>query len=111
MAGFKSAFAAARKAGKKAFEWNGKSYNTKLAEDKPAPKPTARPMKEASASGAKADSSGTGSSASGKGKVPSKMKQAVRISTDKPKSFAERNKEAAANKSPSKAKTRAGKSY
>jgi hypothetical protein len=30
MAGFKSAFAAARKAGKKEFTWNGKSYNTKL---------------------------------------------------------------------------------
>jgi hypothetical protein len=30
MAGFKSTFAAARKAGKKEFTWNGKSYNTKL---------------------------------------------------------------------------------
>lgn len=28
---FKSAFAAARKAGKKVFTWNGKRYNTKLA--------------------------------------------------------------------------------
>lgn len=29
---FKSAFAAARKAGKKAFSWNGKDYNTELKE-------------------------------------------------------------------------------
>ena len=31
MASFKSSFAAARKAGKKEFSWNGKRYNTKLA--------------------------------------------------------------------------------
>lgn len=30
--GFKTAFAAARKAGKKEFSWNGKSYNTELKE-------------------------------------------------------------------------------
>ena len=30
--GFKDAFAAARKAGKKEFTWNGKSYNTELKE-------------------------------------------------------------------------------
>lgn len=39
---FKSAFAAARKAGKKVFNWNGKSYNTKLAPDA-TPSPKARP--------------------------------------------------------------------
>ena len=31
---FKSAFAAARKAGKKTFSWNGKSYTTELAKTK-----------------------------------------------------------------------------
>ncbi len=39
---FKAAFAAARKAGKKVFDWNGKSYNTKLAPDA-MPSPKARP--------------------------------------------------------------------
>lgn len=39
---FKAAFAAARKAGKKVFDWNGKSYNTKLAPDA-TPSPKARP--------------------------------------------------------------------
>jgi hypothetical protein len=48
MASFKSAFAAARKGGKKEFKWNGKSYNTKLkSEGSKAPatssRPTARP--------------------------------------------------------------------
>lgn len=33
MASFKEAFAAARKAGKKEFSWNGKSYNTKVKEE------------------------------------------------------------------------------
>lgn len=33
---FKSAFRAARNAGKKAFTWNGKSYNTKLADNSKA---------------------------------------------------------------------------
>jgi Mg-chelatase subunit ChlI len=42
MSSFKSAFAAARKAGKKIFTWNGKRYNTKLASDK---KQTAVPTK------------------------------------------------------------------
>lgn len=37
MAGFKSSFAAARKAGKKEFTWNGKRYNTKLASDSKTP--------------------------------------------------------------------------
>lgn len=35
MANFKSAFASARASGKKEFTWNGKRYNTKLA-DSPA---------------------------------------------------------------------------
>ncbi len=47
MASFNTAFAAARKAGKKAFEWQGKSYTTKRADDvdlpKKAPTPTPRP--------------------------------------------------------------------
>jgi hypothetical protein len=42
MASFNSAFAAARKAGKKSFSWNGKSYNTKLA-----PSPAKGPAKNA----------------------------------------------------------------
>lgn len=33
---FKSAFRSARSAGKKVFTWNGKSYNTKLADDSKA---------------------------------------------------------------------------
>lgn len=41
---FKTAFAAARKAGKKEFTWNGKSYNTKLKEEVGgAERPKARP--------------------------------------------------------------------
>ena len=36
---FGTAFADARKAGKETFMWNGKSYNTKRADDKPASKP------------------------------------------------------------------------
>ena len=42
---FAKAFAAARKAGKKVFTYNGKSYNTKLAADTPkkGPIPSARP--------------------------------------------------------------------
>lgn len=45
MATFAKAFSAARKAGKKAFTWNGKRYNTKVATDTPksAPVPTPRP--------------------------------------------------------------------
>ena len=38
---FKSSFAAARKAGKKEFTWNGKSYNTELKE---TARPKARPQ-------------------------------------------------------------------
>lgn len=52
---FGRAFAAARKAGKKTFSWNGKKYTTKLASDKPkvkalpkkAPKAKAAPMPKA----------------------------------------------------------------
>lgn len=46
MASFKESFASARKAGKKEFKWNGKSYNTKLAADTPkkGPVPTPRPQ-------------------------------------------------------------------
>lgn len=39
---FKEAFAAARKAGKGTFTWNGKKYTTKLREDA-APKKSATP--------------------------------------------------------------------
>ena len=42
MANFKDSFAAARKAGKKTFTWNGKKYTTELAEDKPK-RPVAKP--------------------------------------------------------------------
>lgn len=52
MTNFEKAFAAARKAGKKEFSWNGGKYNTKLADSpkvaktpKTAPIPTARPMR------------------------------------------------------------------
>lgn len=63
MAGFKEAFRAARKSGKKVFTWNGKSYNTKLKDsgsksslpDK-APKPTSNPAK--AKSGASRSTSG-----------------------------------------------------
>jgi hypothetical protein len=53
MANFNSAFAAARKAGKKEFSWGGKSFNTKLKAEgtskkvslpKTAPVPTPKPM-------------------------------------------------------------------
>ncbi len=48
MAGFKDSFAAARKAGKKTFSWNGKSYNTKLAPSTPkkGPVPAQKPVKQ-----------------------------------------------------------------
>lgn len=54
MASFKSAFASARKAGKKTFSWNGKSYNTKLASGNgtpaKAPRPSGNPSKGADGS-------------------------------------------------------------
>lgn len=57
MANFKEAFAAARKAGKSTFTWNGKSYNTKLRSDlapKTSSKPRAKPApKKPAASGNK----------------------------------------------------------
>ena len=43
MSNFKSAFASARKAGKKTFTWNGKSYTTDLRSDQ-APAKSPRPM-------------------------------------------------------------------
>ncbi len=43
MSKFGDAFAAARKAGKKEFTWNGKRYNTKLKEETTSLKPKARP--------------------------------------------------------------------
>lgn len=48
---FGKAFAAARKAGKKEFTYQGKKYNTKLAVETPkkAPTPTARPTTSAPA--------------------------------------------------------------
>jgi hypothetical protein len=47
MASFKSTFAEARKAGKKTFSWNGKSYTTELAKGRTGPKerPSAADMK------------------------------------------------------------------
>lgn len=58
LSAFGSAFAAARKSGKKTFMFRGKSYNTKLASDiklpKNAPTPTARPSGNKNAAGAAA---------------------------------------------------------
>lgn len=60
MAGsFKSAFAAARKAGKKEFSWNGKSYNTELAE---TVRPKARSGSTAGSTGPRARPATSGSS-------------------------------------------------
>lgn len=64
---FDSAFAAARKAGKKAFDYNGKSYNTKLAKTPDTPKkgpvPASRP--KSAESGASRSTSGKTSATSG----------------------------------------------
>lgn len=54
MASFNSAFASARKAGKKVFTWNGKSYNTKLADEAPKKKSFASTPKKGPAPGARA---------------------------------------------------------
>lgn len=43
MASFKEAFAKARKDGKQTFEWNGKSYNTKMKGEDDGGKRTTRP--------------------------------------------------------------------
>jgi hypothetical protein len=43
MANFKQAFAAARKAGKGTFSWNGKKYTTELKKESKTVKPKARP--------------------------------------------------------------------
>jgi len=45
MAKFGAAFAAARKAGKKTFDWNGKKYTTKTKDDSKAPSTSSRPAK------------------------------------------------------------------
>ncbi|MER8591837.1 hypothetical protein NKH33_09575 [Mesorhizobium sp. M1182] len=54
MSAFKSAFAAARKSGKKVFTWEGKRYTTKLAASTPktAPRPTPKPAQAAPAAAA-----------------------------------------------------------
>ena len=63
MAGsFKSAFASARKAGKKAFTWNGKSYNTELAE-------TVRPKPRSGNSGINVNDAGKNPKPASVGKV------------------------------------------
>lgn len=54
MASFNSAFASARKAGKKVFTWSGKSYNTKLADEAPKKKGFASTPKKGPAPGARA---------------------------------------------------------
>ena len=46
---FGKAFAAARKAGKKNFTWEGKSFTTKTKEEAAAPVPKPRPKREAKA--------------------------------------------------------------
>ena len=53
---FSKAFSAARKAGKKVFTYNGKSYNTKLAADTPkkGPIPSAAPREAKKATPKKA---------------------------------------------------------
>lgn len=43
MASFKKSFAAARKAGKSKFSWNGKSYTTELKKESNAPAKSKRP--------------------------------------------------------------------
>ena len=77
MASFKAAFAAARKAGKKTFSWNGKPYTTKLASEsksKAAPtksaKPKARPAAAKPKSTGKAGSSSGRKAARGTAKKP-----------------------------------------
>jgi hypothetical protein len=60
---FGRAFAEARKAGKKVFSFNGKSYNTKLKEDSGTPTPTPRPARAADTA-----KSGASQSVSGKAK-------------------------------------------
>lgn len=54
MASFNNAFAAARKAGKSTFSWNGKKYNTKMAKTPKTPKnvpvPKAKPSSPSKAS-------------------------------------------------------------
>jgi hypothetical protein len=50
---FEKAFASARKAGKKVFSYNGKSYNTKLASDTPkkGPVPKSRQGQDSGSGG------------------------------------------------------------
>jgi len=66
---FKDSFAAARKAGKKTFSFEGKSYNTKLASTPATPKkgpvPATRPAAASSTSGASRSTSGKTSATSG----------------------------------------------
>lgn len=74
MASFKEAFAAARKAGKKEFSWNGKSYNTKLKEEAgSAPSkskmPQARPERSSGRGSAQASATPKEKVSSGRGAV------------------------------------------
>ena len=75
---FGTAFAAARKAGKKTFTFNGKSYTTKVAKETPksAPVPSAAPRGKSGAaqgaSGKVSTKSGASRSASGKASVKAK---------------------------------------
>jgi hypothetical protein len=64
---FKDSFAAARKAGKKTFSFEGKSYNTKLAPSTPkkGPVPATKPSQESPKSGASRSTSGKASATSG----------------------------------------------
>ena len=61
---FKAAFAAARKAGKKTFDWNGKPYTTELKADAPVaskgPKARPKPAGEAAKPAAPKASAGSG---------------------------------------------------
>lgn len=80
MTSFNSAFASARKAGKKTFSWNGKSYNTKLATGNgtpsKAPVPTPRP-KEGKFAGVSSDDFPTPKKTPGPTPIPKKKMPAL----------------------------------
>ena len=92
MASFNSAFASARKAGKKTFKWQGKNYNTKLASGgskakktpsdvklpKTAPRPTAKPTSGRTVASAPA-SAGTAFAGVPKLSIADRAKTAVSV--------------------------------
>lgn len=76
---FGKAFAAARKAGKKVFTYNGKKYNTKLAADTPKKGPIPSPNPKKSGRAEKAPPKKVGASAG-----PGATKKSVPTPTPKP---------------------------